>query len=132
MRALVFSTVIALVALTLSVGCDRSSGQRETCSPCRGSGRASSGPACLSCSGRGYREVSRSEVDRRARAETNLRRRGSGEEPVSDADWWWETGGKGLVGFVVGGLALYFLTGQHRKGRSGPPGRAPNSTPPNT
>jgi hypothetical protein len=117
----------ALVAALSSVGCD--SGQRETCRMCGGDGRSASGSACTFCTGRGYRELSKSEVDRRRHAEENLRRKSGGDEALSNTGWWWETTGKGLAGFLAFGLVMYLLSGQYRRGGSAPSGSSAPDPP---
>lgn len=122
--------IVALVApiliLVFATACDRKTGQTQTCSSCNGSGRAKSGSACSVCSGRGYRDVTASEVSRRKLGEENLRRRENGEAPLSDSAWWWETAGKGLAGLAVVAVVVHLLQRSSRP-RSNPPG---NPSPP--
>ena len=106
---------IAMIVMGLSslVGCGR--GETETCSICRGSGRSPSGSACRFCNGRGYKEISSYESNRRAQAEDNLRCRESGEAPLSNSEWWWGTTGKATIELVIMGAAYWLIEGRKRE-----------------
>jgi hypothetical protein len=123
MRVVVLVAVTALAAAATGCG-DSPPRPREACSLCRGTGRSSGGPACTFCVGRGYRELSQYEVDRRRQAEANLRARESGTALGAGRSWWdsmWERV-KWVAGLVVAAI-LYSVFGQPRgtgRGTAGP------------
>src|SRR5262245_10702682 len=121
MRTLILLVAVGLAALS-SAGCGGSSGQRETCSLCRGSGRTSSGAACTLCMGRGHRELSQYEIDRRKQAEENLRKKEAGEE-----DGWWDTWGRKAGGYAAAALILLYLACRGSRRDGSPP--AGSATP---